>query len=78
MDNQVLGDLLLEITSKNDWYGKVFNEEITQHWRNEALANPKITEDIFWLALNILKATAKGTYHAEDCPWKMVIMKIFA
>jgi hypothetical protein len=61
--------LLSEITSKNTWYTKVFDDEIISKWKKEFLdVNPK-EEDTFNYCLKLLQTTAQGSVHDEDCKW---------
>lgn len=62
--------LLKEMSSKSDWYQKVFSDEIIQKWKEEI--SPEHESD-FWLAINILRATAQGSLHLPNCSWEEAI-----
>ena len=54
-----------EITSKKNWYTKVFDPAIVNKWRSEI---PMVGEH-FDLAVGLLQATAQGSKHLPDCDW---------
>src|SRR5579871_466716 len=56
-----------EITSKKNWYSKVFDPEITNKWQQEL---PIDASSNFNYALKLLQATAQGTTHRDDCEWE--------
>lgn len=63
-------NILEGITSKRDWYEKVFDEAIVNKWREE-VANA----DDFRLAINIAQSTAKGSKRSHGkgyygCQWE--------
>jgi hypothetical protein len=67
-----LWNILQDITSKKDWYEKVFDEVIIAKWRAE-IASQNCQHD-FTLAIRILQSTAKGVQHTCDgsyygCEW---------
>jgi hypothetical protein len=71
-----------EITSKREWYSKVFREDIVAKWREELPLDANVNFD---LAINLLRASAQGVnhvkeskdfttsegqvYHTETCGW---------
>lgn len=61
-----------EITSKRNWYTKVFNNEIVNHWKSELGGI-----DEFDLAIKLLRASAQGSVHLEDCNWEETSYKCF-
>lgn len=69
---EILGNLLLEITSKQKWYSKVFDEKIVKHWKDEFLSHsvPLNSADLFDLVIKFSQATAQGCVHLDDCPWE--------
>ena len=60
-----------EITNKQNWYSKVFDERIVEKWRNEV---PTHSQDIFNYALKLLQASAQGSKHLKDCKWENITM----
>lgn len=66
----VLGDLLLEITTKQNWYSKVFNDDIVQHWKQEFITQSPESADLFDLVVKFAQATAQGSVHKDDCSWQ--------
>lgn len=66
MTDELVWEVCEEITCKNDWYSKVFNDTIVQKWRDE-ISDTKI--DAFDFAIKILRASAQGSKHFEDCDW---------
>lgn len=64
-----------EITSKRNWYTKVFDQEITNKWRDEFIAQSATHEpqpdllDNFDLAIKMLQSTAQGSRHLDKCDW---------
>lgn len=63
-------NICLEITSKNNWYTKVFDQKIVDKWSLEILEQtPSSNPDNFLYALNLMRATAQGSKHDEDCEW---------
>ncbi len=71
-----LWDILQEISSKKEWYRKIFDQELVQKWREEHSSyetskEPGSFADIFWLAIKTLRASAKGTQLSpHDCSWE--------
>lgn len=59
--------ILQEITSKYDWYDKVFNSEIVHKWRQET---PLDAMDDFNLAIKLLQCTAQGVNLLPNCDWE--------
>jgi hypothetical protein len=60
-----------EISTKKDWYSKVFDKDIVEKWRDEVLKqNNKVTNDEFEYALSLMKASAVGTKHNSECEWE--------
>jgi hypothetical protein len=68
---KILSNLLQEITSKQNWYSKVFNEAIVLHWKQEFMEQAKTSEssNLFDLMISFARATAQGCVHKEDCSW---------
>jgi hypothetical protein len=66
---QTLSSLLLEITSKQKWYSKVFDDNITTKWKNEFLQKSPNSSHLFDLILSFAQATAQGSIHKSTCPW---------
>jgi hypothetical protein len=62
-----VSDVLQEITSKKNWYSKVFDTEITQKWADEIKEHSTAYE--FNLALSILKASTQGSVYIPNCEW---------
>ena len=61
-----------QITSKRDWYNKVFDSEILQKWREEVLTQAENDDDVannFDVAIKMLQTTAQGCRHIESCDW---------
>lgn len=52
------------ITSKTNWYNKVFNEDIISKWKKEINS-----DDEFDFALALLQASAKGSHISKKCKW---------
>lgn len=52
------------ITSKKNWYDKVFNDDIVNKWKLEVKS-----DDNFYLAIRLLQASAKGSHILKDCEW---------
>lgn len=52
------------ITSKSDWYRKVFDDIIIDKWREEIKF-----DDNFYLAIKLLQASAKGVDISKNCEW---------
>lgn len=65
-DDADVWQLCQEITNKKNWYSKVFDDNIVAHWRAEI---PPESADNFALALKLLRASAQGCKHLEDCNW---------
>src|SRR3972149_2149007 len=86
--------LCQEITSKQEWYSKVFNDDIVNQWYQEVLdkkewflTKPSETsgffgedyvrfngkfpnvEDLFWFVIKLLRSTAQGSSHRDNCEW---------
>jgi hypothetical protein len=59
--------VLEEIVSKRDWYEKVFRTDIVNVWRGEL---PPKSHTNFELAVRLLRTTAQGVRHKDDCPWE--------
>ena len=55
-----------EITSKKDWYSKVFQSTTVAKWQAEL---PLEAAHNFTLALKLLRASAQGVKHEENCDW---------
>lgn len=53
------------ITSKDNWYNKVFNEDIISKWKKEIKS-----DDNFDFAISLLQATAKGSHISKKCEWE--------
>lgn len=51
-----------EITSKQNWYSKIFNDDIVCKWKKETHS-----PDEFNCALKLLRATAQGVKYSETC-----------
>lgn len=77
---KILSNLLHEITSKQDWYSKVFDETIVLKWKQEFLDQTKSlhpkddqtnkeNNDLFDLMISFARTTAQGCVHKKDCPW---------
>lgn len=66
---KIISNLLLEITSKKNWYSKVFNENIVHNWKHEFLTQSPDTGDLFDMVIRFAQATAQGCIHKDDCPW---------
>ena len=62
-------DLLQEMTSKQSWYSKVFDDRIVEKWRLEAK-----NDRHFDAAIRLLRATAQGSELKRDCPWSYPTM----
>lgn len=56
-----------EITSKKNWYVKVFDTEILNKWRVEMNNCHE-----FDVAINLLRSSAKGVKHLNNCPWEVI------
>lgn len=67
----LLGDLLQEITSKRNWYAKVFDETLVKRWKAEFLEQNKTENagDLFDLMINFAQSTAQGSIHRQNCSW---------
>jgi hypothetical protein len=65
-ESHTIWSLCEDITLKENWYSKVFNEEIVENWRQEL---PKETNEIFNLAIRLLRVTVQGSIHLENCDW---------
>jgi hypothetical protein len=57
--------ILEEIKSKEQWYEKVFNEEIVSKWRNEAKTEKFITPDQFQYIIDELRYYARLPNHGD-------------
>eukprot|EP01091_Cochliopodium_minus_P005950 TRINITY_DN1583_c0_g1_i3.p1 TRINITY_DN1583_c0_g1~~TRINITY_DN1583_c0_g1_i3.p1 ORF type:complete len:487 (-),score=168.76 TRINITY_DN1583_c0_g1_i3:75-1535(-) len=73
-DDIKIWDLLETITSKENWYEKVFKEEIVEKWLDEVFIQdynlPKnIVQDTFFQAIGLLRATAQGKDFNSKCQW---------
>lgn len=56
-------ELLEEISSKENWYSKVFDDKLVSVWQSEFLAthSDPVDLDLFEVAINLLRATAQGS-----------------
>ena len=70
-------NLLNDITSKDNWYSKVFNPKILQKWRDEIKAEYKDNhyhgsiDDMISQVIQILQTSAQGTNINHDtCTWE--------
>lgn len=64
-------DLLENITEKQDWYSKVFNDNIVSKWSKELESLENFDKDVFWSAIQILRTTAQGaSLYLKECKWK--------
>lgn len=70
MSEDLIGSLLLEVTSKSNWYSKIFDDDRISVWRKEFLEANSGEEDIFNYCVKLLRATAQGSKHDENCKWK--------
>jgi len=52
-----------EISSKKEWYSKVFRDEIVNKWKDELSSD---AHNNFEFALKLLRATAQGTNHVKE------------
>src|SRR5574340_525640 len=65
-DKTQVWPLLEEMTGKRDWYSKVFQDELVAKWRAEV---PPEARASFELALSLLRASAQGVNHSDECQW---------
>ena len=61
-----LWNICEEITTKKDWYSKVFDPVIVSKWRSEL---PATAGDNFHMAIDLLRLSAQGVVHQENCDW---------
>jgi len=63
-----VSNLLEEITSKENWYTKIFDPVIIEKWSNEVKGHES-PED-FNLAIKLLQTTAQGSSYKYRCSWE--------
>ena len=77
---KLFGELLAEISYKDNWYSKIFDSELVAKWYDEFVNNSdsdyqdKVGKydlhNYFWLAIRILRATAQGSdIDPDNCKW---------
>lgn len=66
MESKPVWAICKAITNKQDWYSKVFDDEIVNKWREEIKQEDL---DAFSMCIGFLRATAKGVVHRDDCTW---------
>jgi len=69
-NNGFYWDLIQEITYKENWYQKVFDEKIVDKWLDELPKVGNFVNQYFWTAICMLRATAQGSYHNPECKWE--------
>ncbi len=65
-------DICEEITYKDNWYHKIFDDGIVSKWKEELSNNDQIigSNDMINLAINLLRASAIGTRISDTCKWE--------
>jgi len=70
-EEQSVWNICEEITCKKNWYSKVFDDDIVSKWRQEISVQSGHTFDF---ALKLLRSTAQGVNHRENCNWEALCM----
>lgn len=58
-------DICETITSKKEWYRKVFDDDLVTKWKLESKS-----DNNFDFSINMLRASAKGCKILKDCDWE--------
>ncbi len=67
--NDVIGDILHAITSRKEWYSKIFDDVIVKKWKTEFVEQSKNSGDLFDFVISLARTTAQGVKHEDDCSW---------